>query len=125
MKYFIAAEMEAFGPMSDLTAALQRAFDQGTAGYFQVLVTRAPTYVVIFERETDTDAQYVCKRADDPENSIECAAMQQLAAELEEAGVGEIALPILEDLRNGDAQCFDFNVGAFSAMAEYTETGEI
>ena len=119
MKYHIAVEVEATGPIADLTAALQRAYDGGAAGDFQVLVTRAPTYMVIFERSVDDDEEYVSKRADSGQLSIEYAAMQQLAAELIEGDVGSVAQPVVDDLVNGDAQCFDYCVGAFEAMAEF------
>ena len=120
MKYYIAVEIEAMGPIADLTAALQRAFDGGTAGDFQVLVTRAPTYMVIFERSVSEDGEYVSKRTDSSAVSIELAAMHQLAAELIEGDIGAVAQPVVEDLQNGDCQCFDYGVGAFAAMAEYT-----
>lgn len=48
MKYFISVEVKAAGPIADLTAAIQRAFDGGAAGAFQVLVTHAPSYMVVF-----------------------------------------------------------------------------
>ena len=119
MKYFIAVEVEATGPFADLTAALQRAFDGGAAGAFHVLVTHAPSYMVIFERESDDDGEYVSKRATSPDVSIETAAMQQLAAELVEGGIGSFALPVVSELQNGDAQCFDFGAGAMEAMAKF------
>ena len=117
MKYFIAVEVEATGPMTELVSALRSAYDIGPAGNFNVLVTKAPTYMVVFERDSEEDAQYVSKRAESGE-AIEKAAMQQLAAELEEADAGALVQPIIDDLRNGDAQCFDYAIGAFEAMAE-------
>ena len=119
MKYFIAVEVEATGPIADLTAALQRAFDGGAAGAFQVLVTHAPSYMVIFERESDDNGEYVSKRASSPDVSIETAAMQQLAAELVDGDIGSFALPMVSVLQNGDAQCFDFGAGAMEAMASF------
>ena len=104
MKYYIAVEVEATGPIADLTACLQRAYDCGTAGDFQVLVTRAPTYMVIFERSVADDSEYVSKRAESPDVSIETAAMQQLADELVGGDIGSFALPIVSVLQNGDAQ---------------------
>lgn len=119
MKYYIAVEIEATGPIADLTASLQRAFDGGAAGDFQVLVTRAPSYMVIFERKVADDAEYVSKRADAPNVSIERATMQQLAAELTEGDAGAGVQPVIDALNEGDAQTFDFGLGAFAAMAEY------
>lgn len=121
MQYFIAVEVEATGPMTDLAAAIQRAFDGGAAGAFQVLVTRAPCYMVLFKRESEEDSEYVSKRAASPDVSIETAAMQQLAAELIEGGIGEVAQPVVDDLQSGDAQCFDFGAGAMEAMATFEE----
>lgn len=124
MKYYIAVEVEATGPIADLTASLQRAYDGGAAGDFQVLVTRAPTYMVIFERNVADDSEYVSKRADSGEVSIENAAMQQLAVELIKGDIGTVAQPVVVVLLNGDAQCFDYGIGAFEAMAEFKAGAE-
>ena len=120
VKYFIAVEIEAMVPMADLTAALQRGYDGGAAGDFQVLTTRAPSYMVVFERDTDDDSEYVSDRADSG-LSIEKAAQQQLAAELTEGNAGSAAEPVIEILVDGQGQCFDFGVGAMSLMAEFTK----
>jgi|LNFM01.1.fsa_nt_gb hypothetical protein len=120
MDYYIAVEVEPLGPTSDLAAALQRAYDRGAAGDFKVLVTHAPTYLVVFKRSVGDDAEYVSRRADSPVVSIEKAAMQQIAAELAEGDAGPIAQSVIDVLNEGDAQCFDFGVGAFEAMAEFT-----
>ncbi len=116
MNYFIAAETVSIGPMTDLVKALQTAFDNGADGSFKVLVTHAPSYMVIFERSAVNDKEYVGKRAEQ-NISIETSAMQQLAAELEEGGAGAVAAGIMDTLRNGDAQCFDFDSGAILSMA--------
>ncbi len=120
MDYYIAVEVEPLGPISDLAASLQRAYDRGAAGDFKVLVTHAPTYLVVFKRSVNDDAEYVSSRANSPVVSIEKAAMQQLAAELDEGDAGAIAQSVIDVLKEGDAQCFDFGVGAFEAMAEFT-----
>lgn len=122
MKYYIAVEVEAAGPIADLATSLQRAYDGGASGDFQVLVTRAPTYMVIFERNVADDAEYVSIRANTPDVSIEVAAMKQLAAELFDAA--PVAQPVIDVLNEGDAQCFDYGVGAFEAMAEYEPATE-
>lgn len=118
MKYFISVEVKAAGPIADFTAAIQRAFDGGAAGAFQVLVTHAPSYMVVFERESADDSNYVSKRVTSPDLTVEAAAMQQLAAELVEGDIGSLAMPIVSVLQNGDAQCFDFGAGAFVDLAE-------
>ena len=110
MNYFIAAETVSIGPMTDLVKALQTAFDNGADGSFKVLVTHAPSYMVIFERSAVNDKEYVGKRAEQ-NISIETSAMQQLAAELEEGGAGAVAAGIM------DTQCFDFDSGAILSMA--------
>lgn len=121
MNYYIAVEVEPLGPISDLAASLQRAYDGGAAGDFQVLVTHAPTYLVVFKRSVADDAEQVIRRADVPEVSIEKAAMQQLAAELEEGDAGPLAQFVIDVLNEGDAQCFDYGVGAFEAMENSTQ----
>ncbi|ABE47260.1 hypothetical protein [Polaromonas sp. JS666] len=118
MKYFISVEVKATGPIADLTAAIQRAFDRGAAGAFQVLVTHAPSYLVVFERESADDRTYVSKRATSPDVSVETAAMQQLAAELVEGDIGTLAMLIVSVLQDGEAQCFDYGAGAFVDLAE-------
>lgn len=124
MKYFIAVEIDATCPVEDLKAALQCAYDGGAAGHFTILVTRAPTHLVVFERDGEQDGEYVSKRADNGDVSIEKAAMQQLAAELTDGGSGTVAQPIVEELLSGDAQCFDYGIGAFEAMAEFMPEAE-
>lgn len=84
-----------------------------------MLVTHAPTYMVVFSREAETDADFVSMRAANPDVSIETAAMQQLAAELESGGACMVAMPVIEALREGDAQCFDFGMGAMELMAAW------
>jgi hypothetical protein len=118
MKYYIAVEVEATGPISDLATSLQRAYDGGAAGDFQVLVTHAPTYMVVFERDVVDDSDYVTERSDAPDVSIDKAAMQQLAAELADGDAGTVAQPVIDALNEGDAQYFDFGVGAFQARAQ-------
>lgn len=120
MDYYIAVEVEPLGPISDLANSLQRAYDRGAAGDFKVLVTHAPTYLVVFKRSVADDAEYVSRLADSPELSIEKAAMHQLAEELAKGDLGPIAQSVIDVLNEGDAQCFDFGVGAFEAMAEST-----
>lgn len=123
MKYYIAVEVEVTGPVADLTATLQRAYDGGAAGHFQVLMTHAPSCMVIFERETSGDAEYVIRRAEfasvTRKVAIENAAMQQLAAELQDGDVGSLGESIVANLRSGDAKCFDFGLGAYEEMAEF------
>lgn len=118
MKYFIAVEIFVAGPIADLTSALQRAFNAGVAGDFQVLTTHAPSHMVVFSRDSDDDGEYVSRRADASGASIESAAMLQLATELEDGGVGFVAHPIVNALRESEAQCFDFGIGVFAAIAE-------
>lgn len=119
MKYYIAVEVEATGPMADLTAALQRAYDGGIAGNFQVLVTHGPSYMAIFERIIEADSERIRARASATDTSIERAAQHQLAAELVERNVGAVARPVIDVLNEGDAQCFDYGPGAFELIAEY------
>jgi hypothetical protein len=115
-QYYIAVEVVATGPIADLAAAIQRAYDGGAAGDFKVLATHAPSYMVIFKRDAGDDGEYVSQRSASG-TSIEHAAMQQLAAELEDGGVGPCAQSVVDVLRSGDAHCFDFGIGALEAMA--------
>lgn len=123
-QYFIAVEVEAMGPMPDLCAALRKAFDHGAAGDFQVLVTTAPTYLVLFERDAINDRENVSRRIDASGSSPELAAMHQLAEELMHGDVGGFASPVVSVLQNGDAQCFDFGDGAIEALAEFARKKE-
>lgn len=120
MDYFIAVEIDAYGPIGDLTAALQAAFDGGADGDYQVVVTRVPSFMVIFKRSVANDAEYVSKRIGFSDMSAEDASMQQLADELVEGGLSDVGMPIVEDLRNRCAHCFDYGNGAFEAMATFT-----
>lgn len=124
MKYFIAVQLEHYGPFADLTSSLQRAFDNGVAGDFQVLPTQADNYMVVFMRSTHEDAKYVGARADAPGVSIEQAAMLQLAGEFSESGDGRANSELVEKLLKGDAHCFDYALGAVESMAEYTHPTE-
>ena len=121
MKYLIAVEIEAIGPIDDLSDALQAAYDDGADGYFKILVTHAPSYLVLFERDTGQDAEYVNNRLTAGTVPIEQAAMHQLAAELGDGNIGDVARPIIEILLAGDAQCFDFGDGAMEEMAVWEE----
>jgi hypothetical protein len=112
--------IEAYGPIGDLTATLQAAYDGGADGDYQVIVTRSPSFMVIFKRSVANDAEYVSKRIGFSDLSAEDAAMQQLADELVEGGLAEIGMPIVEDLRNSCAHCFDYGNGAFEALATFT-----
>lgn len=116
MNYFIAVETPALGPVSDLVDALQQAYDMGTAGDFEVLVTQQPTYMVIFKRHAPEDAEYVSDRVKADRTSVAVAAMQQLAAEMEDGASSGLAT-IMAVLKAGDAQYFDFGQLVFSSIA--------
>lgn len=120
MTYFIAAEIAATAPIADITSALQRAYDNGASGDFQVLATTAPSFVVVFKRDAQDDAEYVIERVNPPETSINKAAQQQLAAELQEGDLGECAHAVIGVLSSGEAQCFDFGMGVFEAIAKWS-----
>lgn len=108
--YLILVEVPAKGSIEDLVSALQNGYDNGAAGQFQVVSTREPGYMVTFLRTVaERDLQYLRERVTQGSQSLRLAAMQQLAAELAEGGVGKAATPVVEDLRNGDAQIVDFN----------------
>lgn len=115
-KYFVAAEIPATTTIENVTKCLQKAFDNGAAGHFQVLVTMAPTYLVVFERDAADDEEYVQTRIRQGAESVQLAVMQQIAAELEEGAVTQFAIPVKEVLQEGDAQCFDFGSGAITNM---------
>lgn len=106
--YILATEVPATGPIEHLVKALQRGYDNGAAGTFQVIVTMQPTYMVLFVRTTaDDDEQYLLDRMAKDGCTVEEAAMRQLAAELD--GAGQLAKPVIEVLEGGDAQIVDFN----------------
>lgn len=108
------------GPMQDLVKALQTGYDNGAAGQFHVVSTREPGYMVTFLRTVaEDDLQHLHDRMKQGSQTLQLAAMHQLAAELEIGGVGQMANPVVEDLRNGDAQVVDFN-GVFSKQAADT-----
>jgi hypothetical protein len=114
MNYFIAVEVKATGHIAALSAAIQRAFDGGADGNFKVLVTHAPSYMVIFERSYDSDEVFLKSRVEKDCITFASAAMNQLADELDEGGISSVAAEVLDVLKNGDAQCFDFQ-GGFEA----------
>lgn len=122
MNYYIAVEVVPQGSIAELTKGLQQAYDQGgAAGDFKVLVTRQPTYLVVFQRSVAEDSEYVSERATKPGIDIKTAAMQQLAAELRNVDTIPMVHTMVEDLDDGDAQCFDFGDGALEAMASSPE----
>ncbi|MBG6083109.1 hypothetical protein [Rubrivivax gelatinosus] len=107
-EYLITAEVPAKGSIDELTAALQEAFDNGVDGFFRVIVTHQPTYIVVFLRSTrDGDAVYIRNRLEELDGDVEHAAQAQLAAELREAG-GHAVADVIEVLRDGDGQVIDF-----------------
>lgn len=119
MNYFLAVEVEIEGAMADLCGALRQTFENGATGDFQILrTTREGLFMVLFERNAVTDAEYVSKRLNES-TSVELAAMHQLADELEEAGAETFATQIVTLLRKGNAECFDFCMGAIESMAEF------
>lgn len=115
-KYFVAAEIPANTAIENVASSLQEAFDNGAAGHFQVLVTMAPTYLAVFERDSAEDAEYVHTRLRQGTESVELAVMQQIAAELGDGNVGPHAIVLKEVLQEGDAQCFDFGSGTITGM---------
>jgi hypothetical protein len=119
MKYFIAVETASTCAMFDLVAALRHAYDGGADGAFNILVTHEPSYMVMFERDSQADAEYIYDRCFNRNVSIEVAAMHQLAAELMDGGAGDLAQPVIDTLNSGDAQVFDFANGAIDYMATY------
>lgn len=119
MKYFIAASTAAFFPMPDLARALRAAYDGGAHGYFRILPAAGDHFTVIFERDSDADAEYVSKRAQQTGASIEASANQQLAAELQAGGAGDCAADLIEELRANRATVFDFECGAIESMAVF------
>lgn len=108
-KYHILVEIPAKGPMEDLVAGLQRAYDAGVAGNFKVLVTRNPGWLVVFEREINhEEVAYLNDRLIEGAEDLQRAAMAQLASELA-LSESPVTSPVIEDLRNGDAQIVDFD----------------
>lgn len=119
-RYHILVEIPAMGPMEDLVECLQKAYDDGAAGNFKVLVTREPGWLVVFEREINPDeAGYLKDRLIEGAEDIELAAMAQLAAELESTAT-LVTGPVITDLRNGDAQIMDFD-GVLASAGEYLQ----
>lgn len=107
-EYLITVEVPAKGPIEELTAALQLAFDHGAAGHFRVIVTHQPSYIVVFLRSTsDDDGDYIRARLQELDGDVEHAAQAQLAAELEDEAGAE-AVDVVKALRDGDGQIIDF-----------------
>lgn len=119
MNYYIAVEIPATCAVSELASTLQRAYDDGADGDFEIIHTAGKSFVVIFERSVDNDIEYVSKRIASVSVNVKKAAMEQLADELQEGDSGSLTVQIVEALRNEKATCFDFNIGAFSAMGEF------
>lgn len=107
--YLITVEVPAMGPMSDLKAALDLAYRDYAAGRFKIIATHEPGYMVVFERNLGNGAmQQLQSMVASGCSDLQRAAMQQLADELQQ-GAGQIADPVIEVLRSGDAQVVDFN----------------
>lgn len=107
MNYFIAVEVSADRPTSEISKALKQAFDGGADGHYKIIST-TPAYMVIFQRSREDDYEYLSTRMEQG-SSLTTAALRQLADELEEGGIGPEAAPIVELLRKGGAYCFDFD----------------
>jgi hypothetical protein len=107
MNYFIAVEIEPQRATSEIFTALRQAFDNGLSGDFKPNVTHNATYMIIFQRARDVDYEHINARMLEG-STLSTAAMSHLASELEQSGVGDAATEILDVLKNGDAQCFDF-----------------
>ncbi len=108
-EYMISAEVEGDFTLQDLRDALQCTCDAGAEFQFQILTTRAPSFIVLFWRDASEDAPYLAKRmSEHDDNALATAAFQQLADELEESGVALVA-ELAQRLRAGDAKLIDFN----------------
>lgn len=112
--YFIAAELEAIAPISDVVTGLQRGFDDGAAGLFQVIPTASPGFMVLFERDAGEDAEFVAQRMMQERLDVKAAAIAQLLAELEDSDLGA-ASNIVDALRQR-GHCFDFGSMALDSI---------
>lgn len=107
--YLILVEVPAVGPITDLAAALQEAFDDGADGFFEIVATHQPTYMVTFLRTTaGDDMDYLRNHMFNGGPSLKTAAMRQLGLELKPS-VGDLAIPVVNTLLAGDAHIIDFN----------------
>lgn len=108
--YLITVEVPATGTIQDLAKALQEAYDDGADGFFKIIATTQPTYLVIFLRTTaEDDMEYLRERMTEGSETLHLAAMHQLGQELQ-LSAGDVAKPVVDVLLAGDAQIVDFNV---------------
>lgn len=118
-KYFIAVETRAQDFVNDLVKDLQAAFDGGAAGFFQVIKSRSSTCFVLFERDAGEDHDVIRERVGKaPDLDLTFHLAQQLAAELVEGGVAGAAIDVVDALRDGQAQIFDFGAGSLDSMRD-------
>jgi hypothetical protein len=114
-EYAIGVEIPVLIPLHELLVQLQKACEHGVEAQFQVLQTAAPTYLILFVRDADLDADHVSKRMEHTNDDPKRAAMLQLAEEIAEVCDTDLD-PIVENLRAGKAQAFDFDGGGFKTL---------
>lgn len=118
-KYFIAVETRVQDSITDLVKDLQAAFDGGAAGFFQVIKSRSSTCFVLFERDAGDDQEIIRERLGRaPDLELNFHLAQQLAAELVEGGAAGAAVDVIDALRDGQAQVFDFGAGTLDSMRD-------
>lgn len=107
-EYMISVETDANLPMEELRDALQEACDGGAEFQFQIITTRAPSFVVLFIRDVPADEEMIAERMlGEGEHARKHAVFLQLADELDEDGI-EILEDLSKRLKAGDAQLMDF-----------------
>lgn len=93
-EYLISVEIDATTTINDLRSALQEACDEGAEFQFQILSTKAPSFIVLFLRDAAADYEYIAERMEsESEDACKRAALQQLAAE-----IGEFDISALDSL---------------------------
>lgn len=90
-EYMISVEVDATTTLQELRNALQEACDEGAEFQFQILSTKAPSFIILFLRDAGADYEYIAARMEsESEEACKRAALQQLAAEIGEFGIAEL-----------------------------------
>lgn len=92
--YKLFADIPAVGTVPETVAALQSAYDNGAAGFFEVTET-VTGYRVEFQRDIGEDMECIGSGMLTPKNTRD-----QLADEFEECGDGPIIKTVIDALRD-------------------------
>lgn len=107
-EYMISVEIDANTTIQDLRNSLQQACDEGAEFQFQILTSKAPSFIVLFLRDAAADYDHIAARMEsETEEACKRAALLQLAAEIGECGLHALD-GLVANLRAGHATLLSY-----------------